>query len=431
MLALVVITQVPLNISTAQSLSQLTVASQNTAGSAFTGMYTVLYSSTGSLLATNFTTATFTLTNGQTYFVEVDNYGNCTFSHWADTGSSVNPRSISINSNTQITAVYSCGGSTSSSNVSINSLDQNGKSISGYYTILYGSSLNVLATGFTPMTFSTTSGSTYGIGVSSFGSCVFSKWSDGITTDPRSFTATTGALSFTAVYNCGTTTTTTTTTTTGGTTLTINTQMNGKTVTGFYTVLTQSGNVVATGFSPVQFNVNSGQTYSVQVQNYNTDYFQYWQDTGSVSAIRSVTTSTSLSLTAIFCNGPPGTCPDPTPTNGITVYVHRIPASYWAPCFALACSAGTGPGASMYVVLYDSSGNVVQTAFANEQGYTFLGLNSSATYYVYPTDCDLCHGSTHDVVFTYWGDNSSTFRPIAATAGTSLDAWYSCTNGCV
>jgi len=115
---------------------------------------------------------------------------------------------------------------------------------------------------------------------------------------------------------------------------------------------------------------------------------------------------------------------------GITVYAHRIPASYWDPCFATECSAGTGPGASMYFELWDSSGNFVQSGYADENGYTFSGLNAGTTYNVYPADCGGCHGSTHDVVFQYWGDDHSTVRPRAATVGASLDAWYSCTNGC-
>jgi hypothetical protein len=116
-------------------------------------------------------------------------------------------------------------------------------------------------------------------------------------------------------------------------------------------------------------------------------------------------------------------------SGGITVSANRIQASYWDPCFATTCSAGTGPGTTMYFVLYDSSGNVVQTGFADEHGYTFSGLNPSATYYVYPDDCNACHGSMHDVVFQRWGDGG-TVRPIAATVGSSLDAWYSCTNNC-
>ncbi len=114
----------------------------------------------------------------------------------------------------------------------------------------------------------------------------------------------------------------------------------------------------------------------------------------------------------------------------ITVYAHRIPAPYWDPCFAITCSAGTGPGASMWIALYNSVGGFIEGGFADENGFNFTGLNPTATYYVYPTDCDSCHGSTHDVIFQYWGDNNSTVRPRAATVGASLDAWYSCTNNC-
>ncbi|TLX69493.1 MAG: fibronectin type III domain-containing protein, partial [Thaumarchaeota archaeon] len=61
---------------------------------------------------------------------------------------------------------------------------------------------------------------------------------------------------------------------------------------------------------------------------------------------------------------------------GITVYAHRIPAAYWDPCFATECNAGTGPGATMYFELWDSSGNFVQSGYADENGYTFPGLNA-------------------------------------------------------
>ena len=83
----------------------------------------------------------------------------------------------------------------------------------------------------------------------------------------------------------------------------------------------------------------------------------------------------------------------------------------------------------MYFELHDSSGNLVQDGYADEYGCTFSGLNASATYYVYATDCQSCHDSLHDVVFQHWGDNS-TVSPIAAMVGSSLDAWYSCTNNC-
>jgi hypothetical protein len=84
----------------------------------------------------------------------------------------------------------------------------------------------------------------------------------------------------------------------------------------------------------------------------------------------------------------------------------------------------------MWVTLYDSAGNAVGSGFADESGLTFTGLNPSGTYYLYPSDCDLCHGSTHDVLFDHWGTGGNT-RPLPVTAnGTAVDAWYICTNGC-
>jgi hypothetical protein len=122
---------------------------------------------------------------------------------------------------------------------------------------------------------------------------------------------------------------------------------------------------------------------------------------------------------------------------GITVSAHRIPASYWGPCFATTCtnpdaSCGTsctGEGTAMYFALYDSSGAFIAGGFANENGFTFRGLSRGVTYYLYPEDCDMCHGSAHDVVFEQW-ENGSTANPISVSVGENLDAWYSCTNGC-
>ena len=97
-----------------------------------------------------------------------------------------------------------------------------------------------------------------------------------------------------------------------------------------------------------------------------------------------------------------------------------------APCG----SSCTGPGAAMYVTLYDANGKAVATGFADENGHTFTGLTAGATYYLYPSDCDLCHGSTHDVLFSYWGTGGNT-RPLPVVAnGGFHDAWYICTNGC-
>jgi hypothetical protein len=88
--------------------SQLAVASQSTTGTTITGFWTVLYDQTGTVLATGYTPVGFTLSNGQNYQVEADSYGSCNFAYWQDNGSTSYLRTISINSNTNLVAVYAC-----------------------------------------------------------------------------------------------------------------------------------------------------------------------------------------------------------------------------------------------------------------------------------------------------------------------------------
>jgi len=196
-----------------------------------------------------------------------------------------------------------------------------------------------------------------------------------------------------------------------------------------YVELTQ-GSTIGSGFTPTSFNLTSGQTYTITAESYANAYFNEWSNE-ACSPSQSVTANGSqITLTALYTTTEQS-CGSTSSSNGITVTANRIPASYWAPCFALVCSLGTGPGASMYFVLYNSAGGIVATGFADENGYTFTGLNPSQTYYVYAANCDSCHGADHDVVFEYWNNNTSlTTNPIAATVGKTLNAWYSCTNQC-
>ncbi|MGQ0795538.1 MAG: Ig-like domain repeat protein, partial [Nitrosopumilaceae archaeon] len=85
--------------------STLTVRSQNMAGGTITGYWTVLQQGT-TTVATGFTPVTFTLNNGVQYSVGMGDYGSNYFDHWLDNGSTVEPRIISISSNTEIVAVY-------------------------------------------------------------------------------------------------------------------------------------------------------------------------------------------------------------------------------------------------------------------------------------------------------------------------------------
>jgi hypothetical protein len=85
----------------------------------------------------------------------------------------------------------------------VESVNQNNQPITGYWSILRMSGGGQVGTGYTPKTYTgLTPGATYTIELDSYGNCQFSHWSDGVTSDPRAFTAS-GALTLVGVYNCG------------------------------------------------------------------------------------------------------------------------------------------------------------------------------------------------------------------------------------
>jgi polyvinyl alcohol dehydrogenase (cytochrome) len=278
----------PTSSSTASSL---TVTSQNTNGQTITGYHDALYNSVGVVIASGFTPNTFATTAGLKYSVRVDNYGSCTFAKWSD-GVTSNPRPFTATSSPlAFAAVYNCG--TTASSVAVSSTDQNGNPISGYYVALLQGG-TVVASGFTPKTFSTTSGQTYGVQVDNYGGCTFTKWSDGVTSNPRTFTAGGGQTSFVAVYNCGGPTSSTITVTT------VNGQ--GSTITGYYVTLWQNGAVIKSCFSTCTFTVNNGQTYQVGAASYGSETFNHWKNDGATGLETVVvpSTTTAISLSAVY-----------------------------------------------------------------------------------------------------------------------------------
>lgn len=276
----------------ASGTSQLGVSSQSTSGGALTGYYTILYGASGSVVSSGYTPTTFTLNDGQSYTVQVDDYGSCHFDHWADTGSTSASRMVDISSNTQLVAIYACGGGTSS--VTVSSVDQSSNPVFGYYVVLYDSSGSVAGSGFTTKTFATTSGDGYSIQADGYGSCVFSRWSDGVTSDPRSFTATSGPTSFTAVYDCSG----------SGATIQVSTiDSAGSAIGGYYISLWQGGTMLQSCFSSCSFAVSSGQTYQVEASSYGSESFNHWLSdgaTGAETVTVPATGGTTVSLTAVY-----------------------------------------------------------------------------------------------------------------------------------
>ena len=113
------------------------------------------------------------MNSSQPYTVQVDDYGSCQFDHWADTGSTDPQRAISISSDTQLTAVYSCGTST----IYISATNAGGSPLSGYYATLSDDGVQI-GSCFSPCSFTVFGGQTYQVTVANYSSEVFNHWGD-------------------------------------------------------------------------------------------------------------------------------------------------------------------------------------------------------------------------------------------------------------
>lgn len=312
--------------TTADEESELTVRTEDGhTGSEISGYYTVI-SKDGSVLETGFSPAFFTLNNDEGYVVQVQDYGPYVFDHWQDSGSTIRDRSISISSDTSITAVYRNVNSPpleqppdeelppeeepplppgEGSTVTIRSIDRNsGNEITGYYTALFDNSGNVIETGFTPATFDVTGGQEYTVEVQDYGSYYFNYWHDNGDTDrSRTFAATDSAQIMTAAYGTSQNAVPPEEDNSNGeeqspqqTTGTISVatvDSSGNQIYGYYTTLSQNDNVIQTGFSPAEFTVSSGQTYQVAVADYGQYVFDHWLD-GSTGRFHDAETGDSL-----------------------------------------------------------------------------------------------------------------------------------------
>ena len=183
--------------------------------------------------------------------------------------------------------------------LTVDTVDQSGNAITGYYTVLDQNG-GPVGTGFSPAAFTVSSGVSYAVGVQDYGSCHFDHWTDTGSTDrQRTFTASSGAQTMTAMYDCGTTTTTS-----GGTsTITVSgVSSSGSTMTGYYATLWQNGAMVQSCFTSCSFTVSNGQTYQVAVADYGNEAFSHWSD-GTLARFHTVVvpgSATAVSLTAVY-----------------------------------------------------------------------------------------------------------------------------------
>jgi hypothetical protein len=171
--------------------------------------------------------------------------------------------------------------------ITVQSIGANGLPLAGMWTVI-SSGGNVVASGFTPMTFQGNLGQHYSVRVSNYMSYYFSHWGNGSTSSTTSLTVnvpTTLVAYYASVQQHSITVQSVTT--------------SGATLNGMYTVVRSNGNIVATGFTPLVFYGTQGSQYTVTVANYKSDVFSHWTSLSTNPTI-TVTLSQDVSLTAVY-----------------------------------------------------------------------------------------------------------------------------------
>jgi hypothetical protein len=254
--------------------------------------------------------------------------------------------------------------------MTITSSTTNSQELRGYYTVIYDASGSVVGTGFTPAQYSVVEGQTYSVLADSYGDCQFYAWGGpdhpAYFDNPHTFTAS-PSLGLDAIYSCGAPS--------GTSPLTIETlDTSGNAISGYYTVLNQSGSIVSTSFTPASFHLYDGQNYSVQVDGYGSCHFDHWLDTGSTTFYRTVSIDAATTYTAVMNCGTTGTSGSASLTvnsvdqNGNLLYGYYVDLD-----------TGGGPPGSPILVL--------QTGFTTA---VFDGLTAGTPYGIYPQSYGSC-----------------------------------------
>ena len=181
--------------------SQLTVNPEDTNGNELNGYYTVLMKN-GVQVAAGYSPTSFTLETGQTYTVEISDYGSYVFDHWS-TGSASRIMQISISGDTSINAIFREAKSPPPSGQSliyVSAVNSTGGAITGIYSTLWQNGFMV-AQAYSPTSFVVNNDATYQVTMSNFGSNTFVNWQGGSNDTFDSVTTGTGTSTYlVAVY---------------------------------------------------------------------------------------------------------------------------------------------------------------------------------------------------------------------------------------
>jgi hypothetical protein len=434
LLALTVMAVAPLQGAEAQAPSSgVTVNAVNQFGEALPGdYYTVFqaiqyspYDSQGeAVMATGVTSSTFEAAAGPTYSLQVYAYGSCTFSHWSDGAVSDPMTFTATGAALSFTAVYNCVGAANiaHSSIFVNSEYTDGSSLTGVYAVLEQDGATV-ATGFTPMTFTTTSGLNYSLIISDSANAVFSQWSNGIASNTIFVAANATKTSLTALF-CPTTCPSSAGGVGGGSggamdsiTVTSSNLVTGAAMSGMYVDLRLNDNHIESGYTPVTFSgLQQGAKYLVVVYGYGDAYFRHFsngnlqrysyvtlnatagQNSYSMNALYEVVPNAqaaSLNIIAQFPNGTQiGTA------SVIDGYPQHTPGMY----LSVTPPGGTAPYTATF-----TGGSILPFIFFNHQTYTVaMSLGYS------------------NITFSHWADDASTdpTRAFALDGNSTFIAVY-------
>ena len=280
--------------------------------------------------------------------------------------------------------------------VSVKSVDLSGNPITGLWTVVRTPSGTTVSSGFTPVSFTLTSGNQYVVHVGNYQNDIFNHWDDNSTSSYRTITPTQN-LALTAYYSTGTTPPTSTApsapqnlqatggnaqvslswtvpSNNGGATIT-NYKIYRSTSSGAETLLTTVGNVV----SYTDGTVTNGQAYFYKV-----------------SAVNSVGESSQSNEASATPSVPP-------PTTTAVITVQAVDSS--------------GTVLHMYTLLKNSAAVTITTGFT-PVGFT---INTNTDYLV-----KVSNYSTH--IFQHWQDqpsNTNQVRPINISQNTTIVAVFS------
>jgi hypothetical protein len=363
--------------STTGTSVTVSVNSVNLTGSAFSGMWTTLNQGS-TVLATGYTPTSFAGTTGGVYTLIVANYDNYVFCHWQD-GSTDSSRTLTLSGNLALKAYYSTTGSCPSApatyTVNLQSDYLNGASLTGMYATVTSGGSNV-ATGYTPLSFTGDSGSSYTITASNGGSLVFDHWSTSSPSNSITFTPS-ADTTLTAYYRSPVTLTVNSANTAGGS------------ITGVSANVASGSTTIASGATPLSASIMTGTNYAVTVTAPAGWVFAHWQD-GTTNPTKSISVTQGTTLTASFAKQ--------SAKVSVTVVSKDL-------------SGRTFTGMWLQVT---SKGKVVAS------GYTTLTFTVTVgTTYIVSVS------NWQNYVFAHW-DNGSTnpVRSITPTQATTLQAYY-------